>query len=53
MTTLLDGKMDRAALIAATAGFEISDPALVVNDDAEVLLSAALHQLAECCLLVQ
>ena len=49
---LLDGEMDRAALMAAIAGFETSDPALVANDDAEALLGAALHQLAERCLLV-
>jgi len=49
---LLDGEMDRAALMAAIAGFGTLDPAMVANDDAEALLGAALHQLAERCLLV-
>jgi len=49
----LDGQTDRVALMDAIAGFETSDPTLVANDDPETLLDAALHQLAERCLLVQ
>jgi hypothetical protein len=50
---LLDGQTDRGALMAAVAGFDVGDQALVANDDPQTLLDAALHQLAERCLLVQ
>jgi hypothetical protein len=49
----LDGQTDRADLLAAVAGFEISGRPQIANDDPEALLDAALHQLAERCLLVQ
>jgi len=50
---LLDGKTDRAALLAAAAGFDGGEQALFANDDPETLLDGALHQLAQRCLLVQ
>ena len=50
---LLDGETDRAALMAAVPGFARDIHPQVANDDAEALLDAALHQLAERCLLVQ
>lgn len=50
---LLDGQTERAALMAAIAGFDGYQAAQVANDDPETLLDAALHQLAERCLLVE
>ena len=50
---LLDGHTERAALMAAIAGFDGYQAAQVANDDPETLLDAALHQLAERCLLVE
>ncbi len=50
---LLDGKTDRVALLAAAAGFDHREQPMIANDDPETLLDAALHQLAQRCLLVQ
>ncbi|MBT3371199.1 MAG: methyltransferase domain-containing protein [Rhodospirillaceae bacterium] len=50
---LLDGETDRGALLASVAGFDDREHSQVANDDPETLLDAALHQLAERCLLVQ
>ncbi len=50
---LLDGLTDRGMLMAAIAAFERGADTLVANDDSEATLDAALHQLAERCLLVQ
>jgi hypothetical protein len=49
----LDGQTDRTDLLVAVAGFENSGRAQIANDDPEALLDAALHQLAERCLLAQ
>ena len=50
---LLNGVTGRERLMAAVAGFDRDKDTLMANDDAETLLDAALHQLAERCLLVQ
>jgi len=50
---LLDGVNDRAMLQRAVMGFERDANTLVTNDDPLAALDAALHQLAERCLLVQ
>ena len=40
-------------MLAAVARFDDREHSRVANDDSEALLDAALHQLAERCLLVQ
>jgi len=50
---LLDGQTGRGGVLAAVARFDDREHSQAANDDSEALLDAALHQLAERCLLVQ
>jgi len=49
----LDGSREREALISIMGEFERDNSTDAANDDPETVLAAALHQLAERCLLVQ